>query len=81
MWDGRPHKRHFDEVLARDLDSLADGHRNFLGLPRSEADPTVPVADHYQGREREVLSTLDDLRDAIDMDNLLEEVAVELHIS
>src|SRR5712691_4014375 len=65
-----------DHVLLGDLDPLLDRCRNFLGLPRSKADVSLTVADDHQGAESEVLSALDDLRHAVDVDDLVDHSAL-----
>jgi hypothetical protein len=63
-------------VLLRDLDALLDGGRNFLGLAGAEAHLAGAVADDDQRAEAEVLTALDDLGDAIDVDDLVDHPAV-----
>ena len=53
--------RNPNEVLLGDLDALANRHGHFLRLAAAETGAAVPVTDNHEGREREVLTTLDDL--------------------
>src|SRR5262249_15513198 len=64
-----------DHVFLGDLNSLLDSGRHFLGLPRSEADAALTVADDHQRAEAEVLAALDDFRDAVDVDDLVDHPA------
>src|SRR6202012_1266716 len=57
--DGRAGHRDLHHVLLGDLDALLDGGRNFLGLPRPEADTACSVTNDDEGAEAEVLSALD----------------------
>ena len=43
--DRRPRERHLDEIATRRLDGLADRFRDFVRLPRREADLPLPIAD------------------------------------
>ena len=65
-----------DHVLLGDLDALLDGRRNFLGLAGTEADPALAVTDDDQRGEAEVLAALDDLGDAVDVDDLVDHPAL-----
>jgi hypothetical protein len=44
----------------------------------AESDPTLLIADHDQRRKTEALAALDDLRHTIDVDELVDELAVAL---
>src|SRR5262249_34928496 len=68
-------QRHAQHALLRPLDPLADRLRHLVGLPETEAHPSCAVADHDQGAEAEAAAALDDLRHAIDVDDLLLELA------
>ena len=78
--NGRPVHRDRDQVLLRDLDPLADRRRHLLRLAGAVADRPCAVADHHQRREGEVLAALDDLGHAVDVDDLLDELAFLLEI-
>ena len=63
------------QVLLGGLDPLADGLGNFLRLAGAVADDAFAgVADDDECSEGHVLTTLDDLGDAIDGDDLVLEV-------
>ena len=70
-----PAERDRDHVLLGDLDALLDGGRHFLGLAGTESDLALAVADDDQRAEAEVLTALDDLRHAVDVDNLIDHPA------
>src|SRR5262249_2909713 len=57
---------------------LADRLRHLARLAVAETDPTLLVADDDQRRKAEALAALDDLRHAIDVDQLVDELAVAL---
>ena len=65
-----------EEVLLRFLDTLGDGGRNFLRLAVAHADHAVAVSDHDESREGEPTSTLDDLRHAVDRDDVFDELVL-----
>jgi len=71
-------QRDIDHVLAGRSHRLRDGHRHLARLAEAEADSASAVADHGQGCEAELASTLDGLRGAVDRDQLLEEVVGRL---
>src|SRR3982074_106483 len=60
------------------LGRLADRLGYFARLAVAESDPALLVADHDQRRETEALAALDHLRHAIDVDELVDELAVTL---
>jgi hypothetical protein len=70
--------------LQRDLDhgalggfgGLADGFRHFTRLAMTETNLAGAVADHDQGRESEAAATLHDLGDAVDVNQLFNQIAV-----
>src|SRR4051794_23126382 len=66
------------QIALRRLGRLADRLGNFARLAVAETDPTLLVADHNQRRKAEALAALDDLRHAIDVDELIDELAVAL---
>jgi hypothetical protein len=49
--------------------ALLDGERHLFGLAVAEADATGAVADHHERGEREPAAALDDLGDAVDVDD------------
>ena len=64
------------------LGALLDGQRNLLGLAVAEADPTVAVTDDDEGGEREPPAALDDLGDAVDVDDpRLAQLVASLRLS
>ena len=73
--DGAVVQVHLDHVAARRLHGLLDGNRDLAGLAAAEADLAVAVADNRQGGETEDTATLDHFRHAVDLDQLLLEVA------
>src|SRR5204863_287527 len=79
--DGGALGRNLDEILLRDLHALADRDRHFLRLARAVAHAAIAVADHHQRREGEVLAALHHLGDAVDVNHLFEEFALEILLS
>src|SRR6266403_2354742 len=71
-------KRHARQVALRRFGRLADRLGYFACLAVAESDATLLVADHDQRRKAEALATLDDLRHTIDVDELVDELAVAL---
>ena len=65
---------HAEEVLLGPLDALLDRQRNLVGLAVADADDFAFVADHDQRGEGEAPAALDDLGDAVDLDDALLEV-------
>ena len=59
-----------------DFGRLADRLRHFACLAVAETDASLLVADHDQRRKAEALAALDDLRHTIDVDELVDELAV-----
>ena len=66
---------HGEEVLLRVVDGLRDRERDLARLPVADADAVDLVADHDERGEREPPAALDDLRDAVDLDHALLELA------
>ena len=66
--------RHAEEVLLGLLDALLDRERDLVGLAVADADDVLLVADDDERREREAAAALDDLGDAVDLDDALLEV-------
>ena len=75
MRDRRPVLGHGEEVLLRVLDSLGNRERHLACLPVADADAVDLVSDHDESREREAPTALDDLRDAVDLDDTLLQFA------
>jgi hypothetical protein len=74
MGDRRAVLRHAEEVLLGLLDALLDRQRHLARLAVPDADDVALVADHDERGEREAPAALDDLRDAVDLDDALLEV-------
>src|SRR6185437_13650291 len=55
---------------------LADRLGHFARLAVAEPDPALLIADDDEGRKTEALAALDDLRHTIDVDELVDELAV-----
>ena len=71
-------QRHADEVARGRFRRLADRFRHFARLAVAEADAAAQIADDDEGREAEALAALHDLRDAIDVNELVGELALDL---
>src|SRR5688572_22716626 len=63
-----------DHLLARLGHRLADGDRHFARLAEAVTDAARAVTDDGQRRKAELTATLDDLRRAIDRDQLLDKL-------
>src|SRR5690606_38271912 len=61
-------------VATRGVHGLADRFRHFVRLARRHAHLPLPVADGDQRVEAEPTAALDDLRDAVDGDHVLDEI-------
>ena len=72
--DGRAVLGHAEEVLLGLLDALLDRQRDLAGLAVADADDVALVTHHDQRGEREATAALDDLRDAVDLDDPLLQV-------
>jgi hypothetical protein len=68
--------RNAEEVLLRVFDALRDREGNFAGLAVADTDESVTVTDDDESGERKAATTLDDLRNAVDRNDLLEEGAL-----
>ena len=73
--DGALHQRDLEQVALRAVRALADRFGNFVRLAETGTDVTVLVADDDERREREPTAALDDLGDAIDVDDAVDELA------
>ena len=71
-------QRHEDQFALGGFGRLADRFRHFARLAVAEADAALLVADDDERRETETPAALDDLGDAIDVDELVDEFAVAL---
>src|SRR6185503_3627863 len=67
-------QRHANQILLRRLDSLFDREGHFARLAGAETDVPAFVTYHYERRERQVLTALNDFGDAIDGDYLIFQV-------
>jgi hypothetical protein len=74
--DGHSDAGNAEEVLLRFFDTLGDSGRNFASLAVANADHSVTVSDDDESREAKATTTLDDLGNAVDGDNALEELAL-----
>src|SRR5690606_6546178 len=70
--------RHADQIAARRLGGLADRLRRLAGLAVAQADAALPRPNDDERGEAEALAALHHLCDAIDMDELVGELAVAL---
>src|SRR6478609_10717623 len=71
--DRRADHRDPDQVLLRVLDALADRLGHLAGLAEPGADVARAVTDDDDRGEAEAAAALDDLRDAVDLDDALLE--------
>src|SRR5262245_57886452 len=71
-------ERHANEAAPRRVGRLADRLRNLAGLAVAEADATFLVADHHQCGKAKTLATLDHLGHAVDVYELVSELALAL---
>src|SRR6185437_10003755 len=71
-------QRHAREIALGRFRRLADRLGHFARLAVAEPGPALLVADHDQRRKAEALAALDDLCHAIDVDQLVDELAVAL---
>jgi hypothetical protein len=74
VWYRVPGQGHLSELATRRVDGLSDRLRHLVRLTRREADATLAVADRHERVERESPAALYDLGDAIDRDDVLDEV-------
>ena len=73
--DGAADERDPEQVLLGLLGPLADGLGNLVGLAEAGADVAALVAHDDERREREPAAALDDLGDAVDEDDAVDELA------
>jgi hypothetical protein len=74
-------KRHEDHVALGRFGRLADGFRHFARLAVTEADTALLVSDNHQRCKTEAAAALDDLGNAVDVYELVDEFAVALFVS
>ena len=72
--DGGAVLGHAEEILLGALDALLDRERHLVGLAVADAHDFAFVADDHERGEREAPAALDDLGDAVDLDDALLEV-------
>ena len=70
-----PDERDLEQVLLRLLGALADRLGHLVGLAEAGADVAALVADDDERREGEAAAALDDLGDAVDEDDAVDELA------
>jgi len=71
-------QRNADKTALGGFRCLADSFGNLTGLTVTETDATLLVANDYEGGEAEATTTLNNLRNAVDVDELVHELAVAL---
>src|SRR4029079_1285090 len=71
--DRGAHHRDPDQILLCVLDALPDRLGHLAGLAQPDADVTCAVTDDDHRAEAEAPAALDDLRDAVDLDDALFE--------
>ena len=75
MRDRRAVLRHREEILLRVVDRFRDRERHLTCLAVADPDAVDLVTDDDECREREPPAALDDLRDTVDLDHALLELA------
>jgi hypothetical protein len=68
-------------VAASAIDRLAHRFRNFIGFAGRETDAALPISHCDERVEREAASALYDFRDAIDRDDVLDQLAATIPTS
>ena len=68
-------QRHADHLLLGSSSRLGDGFRHFARLAMTEADAALAVADHDQRGKAEALAALHGLGDAVDVNELLDQLS------
>ena len=71
-------QRNGEHVLLRILNALLDGGGHFLGLAHADTHAALAVTNDYQSGECETTTTLDNLGNAIDIDDTFLEVRERL---
>src|SRR5690606_12393847 len=67
-------KRNADQVALGFFRRLANGFRNLTGLAFAEAGTALLVSDHHEGCKTEVLAAFHGFRDAVDTNQLVNEL-------
>ena len=75
MQRARVTKRYAHQAALGGFRRLADGFRHFTRLAVAEADPAFEVTNDNERGKAEALTALDDLGDAIDVNELVDELA------
>ncbi len=65
-------------MATRSFNCFAHRFRDFVRLSSSEADATLPVADSDERVEREATTTLHDLGDTVDRNDVLDQLGAAL---
>src|SRR5438067_236094 len=78
MRDCRADELNADQVAPCRLPRLLDGRRHLVGLAVTDAHAAFAIAHHHEGGETESPATLDHGRAAIDLDDVLIELAIAL---
>src|SRR5690349_25008472 len=73
MGDGRAGQGDFRHDAASMVSTFADAIRHTTRLANADADAAFVVADDHDGAEGEATATLDNLRDALNIDNTFVE--------
>jgi hypothetical protein len=71
-------QRHLHQAALGGLRRLAYSLWDFTGLTMTEADPALLIAYDHKRRETEAPTALDDLRHAVNVNELIDELAVAL---
>ena len=71
-------KRYTDHRALCCFSCLTDGFRHFTRLAMTEADAALLVTNHNECCEAETTATLDHFRNAVDVNELVDEFAVSL---
>src|SRR6185312_7845609 len=74
-------QRNADHLTLRGIGRLADRLRHFARLARTVADAALGVADDDECRKREATTTLHNLGDAVDVDELVDELVVTIAVT
>src|SRR5581483_211115 len=74
-------QRHPRQAALGGVGRLADRLRHFARLAVAEADAALLIADDDEGGEAEAAPALHHLGDAVDMHELVDELAVALFVS